>query len=177
MKEYLDEKDMAKKEAVDKMIKLLEERYGCSCQPNNGSIFVIAANGGDGGDIRSNGRYEYDFGEHVSFLEQTEEEIVKILDEYFEIESDDEENTEVEYNQEAIDEILNLLRNRYDCSFEPDENPSDIFVMTEYGCDGGRITPDGDYYYDREHKVNALEQPMEEIIEILDKFFNELIPE
>lgn len=81
MKEYLDEKDQAKKEAVNKMLNLLtSDKYCCSYQQTGGKFFIITANGNDGGDVYSNG--DYDFGEgRVNFLKQTEEEIIKILDE------------------------------------------------------------------------------------------------
>lgn len=71
--------------AIDKMIDLLQERYGASCQPNGNRYFVITKDGRDGGDIHSNGKYEYNFKSYVSFLTHTREEIIKILDEYFEI--------------------------------------------------------------------------------------------
>ena len=85
MKEYLDEQDLAKMEARDKMKELLETRYGCYCQRTEHGYFVITANGCDGGDLRSNGTYEYDFHKKISFRTHTKEQIIEVLDEYFEI--------------------------------------------------------------------------------------------
>lgn len=81
MKEYLDEQDKAKKEAVNKMLNLLiSDKYQCSFQQVRNKFFIITANGNDGGDVYPNG--DYDFGDgRVNFLKQTEEEIIKILDE------------------------------------------------------------------------------------------------
>ena len=86
MKEYLDEEMLAKKQAVQQMIELMETRYKCCCNPLKGSkYFVITSDGMDGVDIHSNGDYEYDYHKKVNFRKQTKEEIIKILDEYFEI--------------------------------------------------------------------------------------------
>ena len=86
MKEYLDEEMLAKKQAVQQMIDLLQTRYKCSCNPQKGSkYFVITSDGMDGGDIHSNGDYEYGYRKKVNFKKQSKEEIIKILDEYFEI--------------------------------------------------------------------------------------------
>lgn len=85
MKEYLDEEDLAKKEACDKMKELLETRYGCYCQKTGGRYFVMTTDGCDGGDLKSNGTYEYDFHKKVSFRTHTKEQIIEILDEYFEL--------------------------------------------------------------------------------------------
>ena len=81
MKKYLDEKDMAKKGAVDMMLNLLtSDKYKCSYQKTGNKFFIITNNGNDGGDVYSNG--DYDFGDgRVNFLKQTEEEIIAILDE------------------------------------------------------------------------------------------------
>ena len=84
MKEYFDEEMLAKKQAVSQMIELMETRYNCSCTPIKGSrYFVITEDGNDGGDIYSNGDYEYDYQNTVNFRNQSKEEIIKILDEYF----------------------------------------------------------------------------------------------
>lgn len=71
--------------AIDKMVNLLHERYGAYSQPNGNKYFVITKDGQDGGDIHSNGKYEYNYKSFVSFLTHTREEIIEILDEYFEV--------------------------------------------------------------------------------------------
>ena len=76
---------MSKQEAFEKMVNLLDTRYNASCQKVGKKYMVTTYDGGDGGDLQMNGTYEYDFGESVSFRNQTEEEIIRILDEYFEI--------------------------------------------------------------------------------------------
>ena len=81
MKEYFNEMDKQQKEAVDKMLNLLtSDRYKCSYQQTGNKFFIITNQGNDGGDVYSNG--DYDFGEgRVNFLKQTEAEIIAILDE------------------------------------------------------------------------------------------------
>ena len=86
MKEYIDPETQKKIDAVNQMVELLTTRYNASCQQiKNNKYFVITYDGGDGGDIYSNGDYEYDYHSKVNFLKQSQEEIIKILDEYFEI--------------------------------------------------------------------------------------------
>ena len=76
MKRTLDENA-----AVTKMLDLLtSDKYRCSYQQTGNKFFIITNNGNDGGDVYSNG--DYDFGDgRVNFMRQTEEEIVAILDE------------------------------------------------------------------------------------------------
>ncbi|MBD5230740.1 MAG: hypothetical protein HDS66_01115 [Bacteroidales bacterium] len=75
MKGTLDENT-----AVAKMLDLLSNRYKCSYQQTGNKFFIITNNGNDGGDVHSNGDYDFGAG-HVNFMRQTEEEIVTILDE------------------------------------------------------------------------------------------------
>lgn len=81
MKEYLDEFNKRQKEAVNKMLNLLtSDKYKCSYQQAGDNFFIITNNGNDGGDVYSNGNYDFGDG-YVNFMGQTEEEIVAILDE------------------------------------------------------------------------------------------------
>ena len=81
----------------------------------------------------------------------------------------------IEINPEAVDCIVNILYQRYDCSFEPAEDPNELYVMGPYGDDCGIVKSNGDYYYELNHYINAFEQPEEEVFEVLDKFFNNLV--
>lgn len=71
-------------DAINKMIDLLEERYKAAAGWQSNAWFVVTHTGRDGGDIHTNGDYVYDDGCKVNFLKQSREEIINILDEYFE---------------------------------------------------------------------------------------------
>lgn len=77
---------MVNPEAVGKMVELLRKHYNVSVFPqHDGGMFIMTNDGMDGGDIFPDGTYRYDFDGSVSLMNQTEEEIVAILNEYFEI--------------------------------------------------------------------------------------------
>ena len=77
---------MANPDMVEKMVELLRKHYHVCVYPqHDGGMFIMTADGMDGGDIFPDGTYRYDFEESVSLTTQTEEEIVAILNEYFEV--------------------------------------------------------------------------------------------